>query len=210
MPLELWIPFFLANLAVSISPGMGALAVVNAGLTRGPGSALRVVLGLQLALVLQLLIVALGTDWLRQHRDTYSLIRELGALYLCWLGLTQLKAAWRQSPSPLPLTHSTNGPRQETWRGLWVNLANPKALIFMFALVPQFIRPDAPLPGQYLIIGCTTVLTDTLVMGSYGLLAAKLKPWLTSPRAERWRNGLFGGLFLLLSLGLLLAEAHHP
>lgn len=207
MSLQLWIPFFIANLAISLSPGMGALAVVNAGLNQNVRAAWGVVLGLQLALVLQLSIVALGTGWLQTHTEAFLLLRWGGAAYLAWLGLLQLRDAIR--PPPLVTDDAPRPPSYENpiWRGFWVNLSNPKALLFMAALVPQFIRPENPLLPQYLIIGLTTLSIDTLVMGSYGMLASGLRPWLEGPRASRWRNGIFGSLFLALSLGLFFMDS---
>lgn len=206
MSLHLWIPFFIANLAVSLSPGMGALAVVNAGLNQSVKAAWGVVLGLQLALLLQLLVVALGTGWLQTHTNAFVLLRWGGAAYLAWLGLVQLRTALSPPPDVVAKRSAHTPHDNPVWRGFWVNLSNPKALLFMAALVPQFIRPDMPLAPQYVIIGLTTMCTDTLVMGSYGMLASKLRPWLESAHAKRWRNGVFGALFLALSLGLFFMD----
>ena len=59
-------------------------------------------------------------------------------------------------------------------RGALVNLTNPKGLVFLLAVLPQFVVPTAPLPPQYLVIGVTMVAVDLVVMGGYAGLATRL------------------------------------
>ena len=49
-------------------------------------------------------------------------------------------------------------------RGLWVNLLNPKALVFFLAFMPQFIRPEQPLLPQYVVLTVTVVAIDIVVI----------------------------------------------
>ncbi len=58
-------------------------------------------------------------------------------------------------------------------RGFLVNISNPKALIFILAILPQFIDPAAPLLIQYVIIAATMVVVDLIVMAGYTGLAVK-------------------------------------
>jgi len=88
-------------------------------------------------------------------------------------------------------------------QGLLVNLTNPKAIVFLCALVPPFIDPERAQLPQYLIIAATLCLTDIVVMSGYALAAARLGRWLHDPQAIRLRNRVFGGL--LASAGALLA-----
>ncbi|WP_259643540.1 LysE family transporter, partial [Pseudomonas syringae] len=44
------------------------------------------------------------------------------------------------------------------------NISNPKALIFILAILPQFIDTAAPLLIQYAIIAATMVVVDLIVM----------------------------------------------
>ena len=84
-----------------------------------------------------------------------------------------------------------------------VNLTNPKAIIFIGALVPQFIDPGRSQVEQYLLIAATLCLTDIVVMSAYALAAGRLGSWLHDPKAIRLQNRAFGGLFI--SAGTLLA-----
>lgn len=208
MELQIWAAFFAVNLIASLTPGPGAVAAMNAGLAHGRVGAWRLVAGLQLALLLQLALVALGAGTLLERWTVgFQILRWGGAAYLIWLGLGQVWAGWRQqAPRAAALGEASWAYPDLLRRGLLVNLSNPKAILFMAALVPQFIDMGRPLAGQYLLIAFTMCTTDALVMGAYGLLAARLRPWLESPGLARGRNYLFGALFILFGLALLGAE----
>lgn len=59
-------------------------------------------------------------------------------------------------------------------RGLLVNLTNPKAIVFLLAFTPQFIRLDGDLVAQYLVFTLTVVTIDIIVMWFFFALAARV------------------------------------
>jgi homoserine/homoserine lactone efflux protein len=204
MDLHLWATFFIANLLTSLLPGPGAMAAINAGASLGRRAGYRLVAGLQLALLLQLAVVALGAGaLLATSALAFKLLRWAGAAYLVWLGIHQISAAWRgdRAPRGSATTWASAGLLR---RGMLVNFANPKAILFMAALVPQFIVPERPLAAQYAIIALTVCGIDSVVMSSYATLAAQLRPWLEAERPARWRNAVFGSVFVVF--GILLAR----
>lgn len=204
---HVWAAFFTVNLIASLAPGPGAVAAMHAGLAHGPGGAWRLVLGLQLALLLQLSLVAMGAGALLDSSEAaFRLLRWGGAAYLVWLGIGQIRTAWRRQSGGPEFTGTDWRLGELVWRGVLVNLSNPKAILFMAALVPQFIDPGRPLAWQYGTIALTVCATDALVMGAYGLLAARLRSWLESSNLARGRDFLFGALFVLFGLVLLGLE----
>jgi homoserine/homoserine lactone efflux protein len=124
----------------------------------------------------------------------FLVLKVAGAAYLVWLGVQK----WRARPEPLDEAGAPQPGRGRSLvlQGLLVNLTNPKAILFMAALVPQFIDPRAPQLPQFLIIGATMVVVDTVVMSCYAGLATRFRPLLRNPRALRLQNRLFGGLFV--------------
>ena len=88
-------------------------------------------------------------------------------------------------------------------RGFLVNATNPKGIVFMLAVMPQFIDPLAPQLPQYLICAATLFFTDLVVMSGYTGLAAKVLTMLREPHHVRWVNRTFGGLFV--AAGAVLA-----
>lgn len=92
-------------------------------------------------------------------------------------------------------------------RGLWVNLLNPKAIVFFLAFLPQFIRPADPLLPQYATVTATAVAVDIAVMwGFFALAAQGLRRFTRTPRGQRIIDRVFGSLFL--AVAVLLALVH--
>ena len=78
-----------------------------------------------------------------------------------------------------------------------MNASNPKATIFLLAVLPQFIDAQAPALPQYLICMATLAVVDLIVMSGYALFASRVLRLLREPRQIRWMNRSFGALFLL-------------
>ncbi|ECW7964177.1 TPA: homoserine/homoserine lactone efflux protein [Salmonella enterica] len=92
-------------------------------------------------------------------------------------------------------------------RAIFVNLTNPKSIVFLAALFPQFIMPQQPQLAQYLILGVTTIVVDMVVMTGYATLAQRIAAWIKGPKQMKALNKAFGSLFMLV--GALLASARH-
>src|SRR5574343_983525 len=138
MSLALWRGFVLAAVLVACTPGPGAVLSMSIGMRYGYRSALLAILGLQAALLLQLIVVALGLGALLAASETaFGLLKLAGAAYLIWLGVQK----WRAPVAAIVATSSYLPKRGLFVQGLLVNLTNPKAIVFIGALVPQFIDP---------------------------------------------------------------------
>jgi homoserine/homoserine lactone efflux protein len=200
MLLSTWWLFFAACWAISLSPGAGAIASMSSGLQYGFRRGYWNALGLQLALVLQVLIVAAGVGALVAASTWgFALIKWFGVGYLLWLALLQ----WRALPVDLRAAAGAHVPGQRlslVLRGFLVNASNPKALVFILAVLPQFVRPQAPMAEQYVLMGATMVAVDLLVMAAYTGLAARVLRALRSPRQQRRLNRSFAVLFVLAAL----------
>jgi len=200
MALSLWLGFFAAAILIAISPGPGAVVSMSTGLHHGYRAALQVILGLQTAIFLQLLIVALGLGVLLASSElAFEIVRLIGASYLIWLGIQK----WRSKPQTANENQPPVIPNGLFLQGLLVNLTNPKAIIFIAALVPQFIDPARSQWPQFLVIALTLISVDVVVMSAYALLAARLRRWLHDPKAARAQNQFFSAIFI--GAGVLLA-----
>ncbi|MBS0347189.1 MAG: homoserine/homoserine lactone efflux protein [Proteobacteria bacterium] len=198
MALHLWLGFFLTTLVVALSPGPGAVLSMSVGIRHGYRHALKAILGLQTALLLQLGLVGLGLGALLAASELAFLVVKLaGAAYLVWLGIQR----WRE---PLALAEPGAEVNRAFYRqGILVNLGNPKAIVFIAALVPQFIDPAAPQWPQFAVIALTMCSLDSAVMSCYALLASRFRGVLDSPRRGLLANRVFGGIFV--AAGALLA-----
>lgn len=200
MPLSLWLGFLAAAILIAVSPGPGAAASMSSGLRYGFAAAVRTIAGLQSALIIQLLIVAAGLGVLLETSAlAFNIVKLCGAAYLIWLGIQK----WRAAPQAIDENRPKLAPNALFLEGLLVNLTNPKAIVFMAALMPQFVDPARPQGVQFLIIGLTMCGVDTIVMSCYALLATRLGRWLHDPKSLKAQNRFFGGVFV--GAGVLLA-----
>lgn len=83
-------------------------------------------------------------------------------------------------------------------RAIFVNLTNPKSIVFLAALFPQFIMPQQPQLAQYLILGITTIVVDMIVMTGYATLAQRIAARIKGPKQMKALNKAFGSLFMLV------------
>ncbi|QEA12399.1 LysE family transporter [Comamonas flocculans] len=211
MTLHLWLAYLVAAIAIALSPGPGAVLAMSHGLSWGVRAASVTILGLQAGLALILLVAGAGVGAVLLASGTaFTVVKVLGAAYLLWLGLHQWRApvalaggvdgaAARTSPVQAPLLSA----RQRFLRGLLTNATNPKGIVFMVAVLPQFMAPTRALVPQLLVLLATTITVDFIVMHGYALLAASLRGWLNSARAQRTQNRIAGAV--LMAMGASLA-----
>ena len=194
MTLEVWLAWCLACIVISVTPGAGAINAMSNGLQYGIRHSLPAVLGQQLGLAAQFVIVGIGVgSLLASSEHLFEVVRWSGVLYLLWLGIQK----WRQPFIPLTISKSCDLQNlRRFWQSTLVNLSNPKATIFLIALLPQFIDPDRSQLAQLLPMIVTSLLIDSVVMLGYAGLATSLARWIKSERRQKILNQLFGGLFI--------------
>ena len=204
MVLSVWLAFFAASWAISISPGAGAVAAMSAGLNHGFRRSFFTIMGLILGIWTQVIVVGAGLGALVAASSTaFSVVKWLGVAYLIWLGISQWRAPAR------PLVAQADGAvlvsrRSMVLRAWMINAVNPKGTVFLLAVVPQFMMLSQPLLPQYLIIAATLGFTDLVVMTGYSALAARVLGALKSPTHIRALNRTFGSFFVMAGTMLAL------
>lgn len=204
MTLSTWLAFFVAAWLISLSPGAGAISCMASGMRYGYRRSIPNILGLQTGATALVLIVAAGLGaLLAASAIAFTIIKWAGVAYLLWLGIAQ----WRAEARPVELgeaaTRAAGTGLPMFWRAFLINLSNPKGIVFMLAVLPQFIDPQAPQWPQYALCAATLIFTDAVVMSGYTLLAARVLSSLREPHHIRWLNRTFGSLFI--GAALLLA-----
>jgi homoserine/homoserine lactone efflux protein len=166
------------------------------------------VIGLQLGLLLVLVIAGAGVGSLLLASSlAFTTVKVVGALYLIYLGVSQ----WRAPAASGPMAstegleaHPSFGKRVLT--GFLTNATNPKGIIFMVAVLPQFISKDAPLLPQLAILAATMMVIDAIVMHGYAFLAASMQRFLRNPRAMRLQNRFFGAVLVFIGSMLFFVK----
>ncbi|WP_416061216.1 LysE family transporter [Rhodococcus indonesiensis] len=194
MTWQTWVALLGASWVISLSPGAGAIASMSSGLAHGLRRGWWNIVGLQLGLLLQIAVVAAGVGAiLAGSAAAFTVIKWFGVAYLVYLGVRQ----WRTRPTEVApdAAPGLGSAPVLVARGFLINASNPKAVVFMLAVLPQFLDPGAPLLQQYLIIAATMVTVDMIVMTGYTGLAARVLTLLRSPHQQRLTGRVFAGLF---------------
>ena len=206
MDLHTWLAYVVAACIIAVSPGSGAVLSMSHGLSYGVRKTSATILGLQLGLLLVLLIAGAGVGSLLIASETaFNIVKIVGACYLIYIGFQQ----WRSTGGLVTENDATQPAtswQKRTLSGFLTNATNPKGIIFMVAVLPQFMTPDRPLWLQLLILSVTTLAIDTVVMHGYAASASVLRRLLRDSKAMRIQNKVFGGLLMLVGMGLFFVK----
>ena len=206
MDLHTWMAYLFAACIIAVSPGSGAVLSMSHGLSYGVRKTSATILGLQLGLLLILLIAGAGVGSLLIASETaFNVVKIVGACYLIYIGFSQ----WRAKGGIMDT--QAEQPASGSWQkralsGFLTNATNPKGIIFMVAVLPQFMTSERPLWLQLLILAATTLAVDTVVMHGYAGSASVLRRLLRDSRAMRIQNKVFGGLLMLVGMGLFFVK----
>ncbi|MFE6994871.1 LysE family transporter [Microbacterium sp. NPDC057659] len=203
-----WLSLLVACTVISLTPGAGAINTMTNALNQGWRRSLWGVAGQQVALIVHVAIVAAGLGLLvAKSPFLFETIRYLGAAYLVFLGIRLMLAKPQAGEEGVVVPVSREGGWSMFRRGFWVNLLNPKAIVFFIAFVPQFIRPGQDALPQYLILIATVIVVDVLVMWFFFAAAAKsFRRFTSTPRGQRILNLVFGALFIAVAALLLFVH----
>ncbi|MGZ5597109.1 MAG: LysE family transporter [Usitatibacter sp.] len=201
MLLSAWITYFVATVILSLSPGPGVFSSISSGLHHGFRLGLWNGVGMQVANMLMVVVVALGLGTILLASETlFTAVKWLGVAYLLYLGIV----TWRAAPKTFEEDKDDDArtPREVFMRGFWVNATNPKGIIFFAAILPQFIDVARPQLTQYAILAATTFAVDLVIMMGYTALAAKVLRVMREPHHLRWVNRGIGGAFVAAGVAL--------
>ena len=210
MTFQVWLAFFLATTVTAIAPGSGVILCMSHGLTHGMRRTSVTIAGMETGMVTILFVAGAGAGLgavLVASEHAFMAAKIVGALYLIYLGVMQWRAPIRTGQSAegqpgQPGQASGASARRRFLTGLLTNLTNPKGIVFMAAVLPQFIDPARPLLPQLCILAATMVCIDLVVLHGYALLAERAQRVFRNPSALRWQRRVFGGM--LMSLGAAL------
>ncbi len=200
--------FVLAVLLISASPGPAMALIFRRAALRGWRGAVPTVLGLEAGLYVWALLAGAGFAALVTASEVaYLVLRVVGAAVLLVLGYRALRAAWRGRGGTVPAEPEPPAGRRRWWgafgEGVLVQLANPKAAVFMIAFYPQFVPADGPVFATTAVLG---LLQITLETGLYLALAAgvaRAGDWFRHPRIRARLEAVSGTV--LIGLGLRVA-----
>lgn len=202
MSWQVWLLFVVTEAVLSITPGPAVLYVLSQGIKRGPGKSVWASWGILSANVLYFTLSAtsLGAVIVASYK-LFFLIKWLGAGYLVYLGLRSFFATEPVIALPEGQADSRSGPRILR-DGFLLQAANPKALLFFTAILPQFIDAHHNVAFQILVLGISSILVEFAILFVYGQLAGRALAAARNPRFEKITNRVAGSLLIGAGVGL--------
>jgi homoserine/homoserine lactone efflux protein len=194
-------------LLVALTPGPAVMCSMAHSTRHGFHASLAAISGIQLGNLLFFVAVAFGLGTLLATATTaFTILRIVGALYLFYLGLRMIvRSIWKAATANPPITREIQR-RSLFLHGLLIQLTNPKALLFVSALLPQFIDPGRSVPLQLGILVLATLVVDAVVLSSYAYLAQSGAKSLRGSSLSLWLERAFAAGLLFFGFRLLVSR----
>lgn len=210
VPTDHLLAFAVTSLVLIAAPGPSVLFVISRALVLGRSGALATVVGNGLGVYVQVIAVAFGIGAVVERSvAAFTAVKLAGATYLIYLGVHAIRHR-----STLRANIQTAGGPAGAWsalrQGALVGVANPKAVVFFTAVLPQFVDRDAGrLPVQMLLLGACFVSIGLFSDGLWALAASRARRWFArSPQRLSALGGAGGAVMIGLGARLALTGRH--
>ena len=203
-----FLAFTVAVWILAITPGPDMTLSIARALSDGKVGGMMVVLGTSTGLVIHTLLVALGISALIIASPTaFTVLKTGGAAYLVWLAIqairygSSLSVKRVEGPARTALANYLNG--------FWVNLLNPKVILFFMTFLPQFVTATDPhVTGKLIFLGLWAIVMGMPVNTAIVLIAERVSGWLqNNKRVLRGIDYTFAGVFSLFAFKIFMTQA---
>jgi threonine/homoserine/homoserine lactone efflux protein len=189
--------FLLTSLVVVLIPGAGVVYTVSSSIGGGRRRGLIAAVGCTLGIVPHMLAAMLGLSGIMQAGSVvFEAVRWAGVAYLVFMGFSMIREA---GTLPLDDQDAPGGSAGAVvWRGILVNVLNPKLTLFFFAFLPQFLDASPGLLDVKLIeLGGIFMLMTLAVFAVYAIASAAIRDLvLATPAAREWIERAFGAILI--------------
>jgi len=171
------ISFSIATLALALSPGPDNIYVITQSLVNGTKSGIATTAGLISGCIVHTTLLAFGVSALiTASEEIYYGIKVFGALYLLYLAFSVYR-------SDAKVSFSGKAPKKSNWKlfrqGVFMNLVNPKVMIFFLAFFPAFLWDESENTArQFFILGGAFMLVSFITFSALAILAGRAKQFI--------------------------------
>ena len=198
--------FVAASIVLGITPGPDMTFFLSKTVAQSRAAGFAALGGVSLGVTIHSVLIAAGLSVLLAASATaFTILKVVGAAYLAWLAIDAIRhgssLSLRTSGRPEPL-------RSVFLKGLFINLLNPKIIVFFVTFLPQFVSAGDPhVPGKLLFLGLTFMLVNIPVCGGFILAANRIAIVLrSSSRAARVVDWLFASVLGAFAVKLVLTQ----
>lgn len=199
--------FVVAVLLISASPGPAMALIFQRAAVGGWRGAVPTVLGLEFGLYLWALAAAAGFAALVAVSTTaFVVLKIVGAAVLLYLGLRAWRSAWRGGGHDEAADEVGPGWWKRFAEGTVVQLANPKAAIFMIAFYPQFVPADRPIFATTAGLALVQVTIETAFYLTLAYGVGRASAFFRRSRVRRRLDAIAGTVLVALGVRVALSS----
>lgn len=187
---------------VSIGPNL--LAIIGTSMQRGRRAGAALALGVGSGSAIWATLTATGlTALVSAYADAVLVLKIFGAAYLLWLAYKAFRSAARPGDAALATAADGGG---LYWRGLVIQMTNPKAALHWIAIVGVGLGPEAPLWAAIaLVVGATVMSLAGHLAYAFAFSTAPVVAFYA--RARRW---IEAGLGLFFTFAAFRIATYRP
>jgi homoserine/homoserine lactone efflux protein len=206
MSIEQYLIFLSITGLFMASPGPAILLCINNGIQHGIRLSAFGVMGNVLALQILIVLSAIGIgSILATSLEIFNLVKILGAIYLCYLGIK----IWFSPINTFAQKDAIQNRKRPFYifqHAFLVTATNPKAFIYVSALLPQFLDIDQPLLVQLLSLNVGIGVLQFIIFMSYVILSSRARIWLNNEMTRKLFNRVTAVTFVGFGIALGLSE----
>lgn len=207
MPLSLW-TFLIAITLLTMTPGADTMIVLRNTLRGGARDGLVSSFGICLGLFVHAFLSAVGISAILLYSATaFTVLKTIGALYLIYLGLANLKAFWQHTKA------KSIAPKKQPFsflrslrEGFLSNVLNPKAVVFYMAFLPQFISPEHSALAQSMFLAFIHFVVATLWQALLIYTICTANGFIMKPSVRKSLDCISGVVMVALGIRLFLEK----
>jgi threonine/homoserine/homoserine lactone efflux protein len=196
---ESYLTIAAAFFIVTVSPGPANLALATVAMHSGRRAGLFFGLGLSAGLAFWGLVAATGLGVVVQGTTMLlTLLKLCGGAYLVWLAILSGRSAARREEDTIVSVQKGGW----FWRGLVLNLSNPKAVVAWMAALSMGLGQETDAQA----VATATLICAVLGFVNYAgyALTFSLPGFMAGYRkSRRWIDGIAAGLFALAGFSLI-------
>ncbi|MCH3965813.1 MAG: LysE family translocator [Clostridium sp.] len=197
--------FFITSFIIILIPGAGVIYTISVGISKGKKASMIAAFSCTVGIVPHLCIsIALSSLLVKMSSEAFTIMKLLGALYLLYLGAGMMLS---KTKLKLENTKMEDRPISIVYRGILINLLNPKLTLFFFSFLPQYVNSyGMNYVIESLIYGLSFMILTLIVFIGYGILGGTAKKLIiNSPKRINLLQKFFGIIFVIFAVQLTLS-----
>jgi threonine/homoserine/homoserine lactone efflux protein len=207
-----YLEFAAVSVAVIAIPGPSVLFAISRAVMGGRRQGLLTVLGNAGGLFAQVALVAVGVGVIVSgSAEADAALRTLGAGYLIWLGAGAIRHRGRSDGDSHDDTTAgaragaRERPSVTLRHGFVVGVSNPKSIVLLAALFPQYVDPAAGMAlAQMVLLGAVFCAMAIVCDSAWVMAAAWARSWLGGSPSRLRTADVAAGLVMIALAGWLL------